>query len=563
MRYALMAFAVFSAPLLASPRIINGKVVEAGKYQEVVKVEAIQTNGTLGAPCTGTIVGPKVVLTAAHCVVTGGMAKITANGKTYQARMQRSPLYPAKDRHDMAVGVLENEILGVEPASIGGRATTGLGMILLGYGCDINGGGTIDGILRWGETMITGVSDYDMDSSKQGGAALCFGDSGGPAFLTENGKRLVIGVNSKGNLEDSNSHVRLDIAASTSFLSDFATKNSVEICGVNKNCGSVTPSPTPSPSPSPTPSPTPTPPPAPQCEVKVDPQTLVLGQNVTATLRTSGVVTGATLNGVSIAFPLGQRTWQPEKTGPATAVGRVVGPGGSANCTASYQVNPPSLPAPKCQLTANPSSIKLGEFLILTLQIEGSATSAKILDQNVTLANPSLKYTPGNAGFQSATGTVSGAGGTNSCAVSYQVKGPTPNIPNYAVIPTYCGDNTVAESTVKQVCLGLVKYTWENREMAIPEVLVLTFSDASVEVLPVISSKEYLFRPNALLKAELSLYANTHLNTSQGLVLATRKATLTKEMINGQAPVPKAIEGRSGKDNQQYFLVERLKKVQN
>jgi hypothetical protein len=149
--------------------------------------------------------------------------------------MTRSALYPQTD-HDIALGVTQNEIQ-VEPASIGGEAVTGLDIILLGYGCtQVGGGGGNDGILRWGESRVTRFSGYDMVSSKQGGSALCFGDSGGPAFTMVDGKRRLLGVNSKGNIKNTNYNARLDTKASKDFAARFSENNHVDICGVNTTC---------------------------------------------------------------------------------------------------------------------------------------------------------------------------------------------------------------------------------------------------------------------------------------------------------------------------------------
>ena len=131
-------------------------------------------------------------------------------------------------------------------SSIGAKATEGLGITLLGYGCTQPGGtGGNDGILRVGNSAIIGFSQYDMVSRMPNGAALCYGDSGGPAFVIEDGNHLLLGINSKGNISDTNYNTRTDISQSQSFLTTFAQQNTVEICGVNKDCTSVTPPPPP------------------------------------------------------------------------------------------------------------------------------------------------------------------------------------------------------------------------------------------------------------------------------------------------------------------------------
>lgn len=212
------------------PNLINGQPITDGSFDQVVRIK------TDGAGCTATIVGPHVIVTAAHCGNTGAESKFTYDGKDYSAKVTRSPLFPNLD-HDIAVGIVTEEIVGVDPISVGGSATIGDDILLLGYGCiNPGGGGGNDGILRAGESVITSFTGFDMVSSTPSGAALCYGDSGGPAMTeTDDGLRL-LGINSKGNILDTNYNARLDKKESIDFLKKMATDNKVDICGVNVKC---------------------------------------------------------------------------------------------------------------------------------------------------------------------------------------------------------------------------------------------------------------------------------------------------------------------------------------
>jgi hypothetical protein len=149
--------------------------------------------------------------------------------------MTRSPLYPRND-HDIALGIIDQEVTGIKFASIGGDASKGVDITLAGYGCvRPGGGGGNDGILRVGDNRVINLSGYDMVSRMQGGGALCFGDSGGPAFLRDT--NILLGVNSKGNIQDTNYNTRTDTQASRDFFAKFAQQTGVEICGINKDCG--------------------------------------------------------------------------------------------------------------------------------------------------------------------------------------------------------------------------------------------------------------------------------------------------------------------------------------
>jgi hypothetical protein len=106
-------------------------------------------------------------------------------------------------------------------------------MTLVGFGCiHPGGGGGNDGKLRVGNTVATGFNNFDVISKKASGAVLCFGDSGGPAYI--DGK--LVAVASKGDIWTTNYHTRLDAPESQSFLASTAKEAGVEICGINADC---------------------------------------------------------------------------------------------------------------------------------------------------------------------------------------------------------------------------------------------------------------------------------------------------------------------------------------
>jgi hypothetical protein len=213
-------------PKKIDPTLINGSEVKEPR-PEIVRLSMN------GAACTGTLVGPRVVMTAAHCIEDGQTATFAVNGKSYSGKGVQSNRYPEQD-HDIAMVIVPEPIVLDEYAEIGGKASRGADITLFGYGCtQEGGGGGNDGILRTGGSRIIGYSGYDMVSRKEGGSALCFGDSGGPAFV---GSKLV-GINSKGNIRDTNYNTRLDLRVSKDWIKKVAQDRNVEVCGVTKSCG--------------------------------------------------------------------------------------------------------------------------------------------------------------------------------------------------------------------------------------------------------------------------------------------------------------------------------------
>ncbi len=200
-------------------------------------VDAILKIRTDQSGCTASLIGPRVMITAAHCGKSDTSSVFEVQGKSYSTINERSPLYPAKD-HDMMLGLVDKPVEGIRYHSVATiPAKVGDGLFLYGYGCiNPGGGGGNDGILRTGKSEISSFSNWDFIAKKPGGAALCFGDSGGPGFLEVDGKKWQIGVNSKGNISDTSYLTDLSKHDSLTFLKDFATKHSVEICGINKDC---------------------------------------------------------------------------------------------------------------------------------------------------------------------------------------------------------------------------------------------------------------------------------------------------------------------------------------
>jgi len=544
MLVGVLALFGFGLPINASDigiRLINGSPVADGTYPDVVRIESG------GSFCTATVVGTRVIATAAHCAKQGAIANFTVKGTKYQAKIYRSPIYPGKD-HDIAIGITTADIKNVEPVNIGGKATVGLGITLMGYGCvNPGGGGGNDGILRVGDTVVTSFSGYDMVSRKANGAALCFGDSGGPAFVKQNGKRYLLGINSKGNIQDTNYNTRTDSSDSQNFLQNVAGQNGVSICGVGTDCGSVPP------------------PPAPTCTLSASPNKIKMGQSSVLTLITQGSATEALIDGNPVAIPTGQKSVSPQTAGMHSYTANVKGAGGSNTCKVEVMVEnetPPPPDPPTCTLTAIPSDIKLGQSLTLELTAKGQVTAAAIEGSSVSLPLGKKLVTPSANGTFSATANVTGPGGSNSCWVSYTVSNdvppPPPDTPNFAAVPTFCGENTLMQTKVRKVCLAVFKKDETTMDLRLHEALLIQYADLSREVMPIISRRPRLADAGDLkVQEDLTLYSNSTINAKDYLVLDTRQATLTKlpPQVRG-GEVPTAIEGRSAKG--QYFIVDKL-----
>ncbi len=530
---------VFGSQSIFATRLINGTPVTPGTFQYVV---SISTNG---APCSASLVGPKVLLTAAHCVPNGGTTTFKVGNKSYSAKMTRSPIYNfPKSDHDVALGLISEEVTGIDFGSIGGKASQGLGIQLLGYGCTKKPAPgetpTSDGILRIGSTVITGFANFDMVSRKADGAAICFGDTGGPTLAKVDGKDLLVGLSTKGNLTDMTWSVRLDIPESDTFLRNFATQNSVKICGVTGECGGGVV------------------PPAPKCNLSANPSLVKKGETIVFSLFGEGNITSATIDGAAVNFPNGTKSMVATNVGTFSASGKVTGPGGTGSCSATYTVEDGIAPPlqPKCTLTANPESVVLGQSLTLAL-VSTNATGGTIDGVTVSVPNGNRIITPAQKGTFTALGRVTNANGSASCTTSYSVEDSvSPETPNFAIVPVYCGENVVTETKVANVCIGVVKKDSGITDLRFNQVIIVTYSDASKEVLPIMARKpRAAIEGDVSVKEDLFLYANSAMG-GKYTVLDSRTATLTKMVTGQRSEVPIAIEGRTIKGK--YFLVEKL-----
>lgn len=184
-------------------------------------------------------------------------------------------------------------------------------------------------------------------------------------------------------------------------------------------------------------------PPPPTCELIASPKEIELEQSSTLTLKTSGKVKSASIDGTPVTVSGGTKVVTPKNS--MSYLAHVLGPGGSGTCSASVIVNIP--PAPICELTVSPAEIERGQSATLTLKTSGKIKSA-ILDNTVISPSGGTKtVTP----FDSTTyiAQCSGPGGLSIGSATVSVTPPSPPGCDLSASPSEIEEGQSATLTLK------------------------------------------------------------------------------------------------------------------
>jgi hypothetical protein len=245
--FSLAACGVLMLAAAAPAGAITNGIADGADHAEVgALVASVAYSDGTWTYCSGTLIAPRVFLTAAHCAVDGGPARVTFSthyvlgDPVYTGTFRVDPQYPGpmSSPHDVAVVLLDVAVSGITPAQLPAAGALDAlpkdqPIVSVGYGANTvtsgKGGGhqyLYDDVRREAIGTVDTVTSAWLKASMNpalGDGGTCFGDSGGPNFLGTTDIVAATTITGDSVCRATNVDYRMDSAAARTFLGEFVS----------------------------------------------------------------------------------------------------------------------------------------------------------------------------------------------------------------------------------------------------------------------------------------------------------------------------------------------------
>ncbi len=208
-----LALALLMVALLA-PTPSHAMVGGAAADKDGIGRSVVTVIGSRGNFCSGALIAPDIILTAAHCVPKGATYKIVIPGETRLIDVTRIATHPqfntqaiANSRASADVALLKAAEPLTRSRTIAATASPltplqpGNRFTVSGIGVTVRGDGKSGGTVRSASLVATGKPGTlqirlvdPATGNTSAGLGACTGDSGAPVFENQSGRSVIVGV---------------------------------------------------------------------------------------------------------------------------------------------------------------------------------------------------------------------------------------------------------------------------------------------------------------------------------------------------------------------------------